>query len=74
MGEVAELLQNLVELFADVVESLCDLWIRKFAGQADPGAKCDQMLLSPVIKVALGTTSARARHRSERSRAPPLSQ
>ena len=36
MGEVAELLQNLVELFADVVESLCDLWIRKFAGQPTP--------------------------------------
>ena len=29
MGEVAELLQNLVELFADVVESLRGLWIRE---------------------------------------------
>ena len=36
MGEVAELLQNRVELFTDGVESLCDVWIREFAGQADP--------------------------------------
>ena len=53
MGEVAELLQNLVELFADVVESLCDLWIGDFAGQADSHAECDQVLLRSVMEVAL---------------------
>ena len=53
MGEVAELLQNLIELFADVVESLCDLWIREFAGQADFDAKCGQVLLRSVMEVAL---------------------
>ena len=53
MGEVAELLQNLLELLADVVESLRGLWIREFAGQADSDAECDQMLLRPVMEVAL---------------------
>ncbi len=53
MGEVAELLQDLLELFADVVESLRGFWIREFAGQADSDAKGDQMLLRPVMEVAL---------------------
>ena len=53
MGEIAELLQNLFELFADDVESLCDLWIRELAGQADLVAECDQMLLRTVMEVAL---------------------
>ena len=53
MGEVAELLQNLLELLADVVESLCGLWIRELAGQADSDAECDQMLLRSVMEVAL---------------------
>ena len=39
MGEVAELLQDLVELCLDVVELLCGLWIRSFAGLclSEPG-------------------------------------
>ena len=53
MREVAELLQNLLELLADVVESLRGLWIREFAGKADSDAECDQMLLRPVMEVAL---------------------
>ena len=44
---------RLVELFADVVEALRYLWIREFAGQADPEANRDQVLLRPVMKVAL---------------------
>ena len=38
---------RLVELFADVVEALRYLWIREFAGQADPEANRDQVLLRP---------------------------
>ena len=53
MGEVAELLQDLLELLADVVESLRGLWIREFAGQTDSDAECDQMLLRPVMEVTL---------------------
>ena len=61
MREVAELLQNLLELLADVVESLRGLWIREFAGQADSDAECDQMLLRPVMEVALDPCGARRR-------------
>ncbi len=53
MREVAELFQNLVEFLADVVESLCGLWIRELAGQADSDAECGQVLLRPVMEVAL---------------------
>ena len=53
MGEVAELPKNLLELLADVVEPLCGLWIRELAGQADSDAQCDQVLLRPVMEVAL---------------------
>ena len=53
MREVAELFQNLVELLADVVESLRGLWIRELAGQADSDAECGQVLLRSVMEVAL---------------------
>ena len=53
MRKVAELFQNLVELLADVVESLRGLWLRELAGQADSDAECGQMLLRSVMEVAL---------------------
>ena len=58
MGEVAELFQNLLELVADVVESLRGLWIRELAGKADSDAECDQVLLRPVMEVALDPCGA----------------
>ena len=53
MGEVAELLQNLVQLYAHRVESHSELWIRDFAGQANFDAEGGQMLLRTVMEVAL---------------------
>ena len=64
MGEVAELLQNLVQLFAHLVESRYALWIRDVAGQANLDDEGDQMLLRPVMEVALNLSAfslARAR-------------
>ena len=57
MGEVAELLQNLVQLFAYLVESRYALWIRDFAGQANFDDEGDQMLLRPVMEVALNLSA-----------------
>ena len=57
-------LQNLVQLLAHLVESRYDLWIRDFAGQANSDDEGNQMLLRPVMEVALNLSAlslARAR-------------
>ena len=55
LGEVSELVQDLLELGAEVRKPESNLRIRlgELCGHPDPDAQCDEMLLRAVVKIAL---------------------